>query len=45
MVRQAQKEHEESLAKQATLPADTAEKPDDNTSEKPTGDKTEPTEK
>ena len=33
------------MAKQAALPTDTAEKADDNTSEKPTDDKTEPTEK
>lgn len=38
VVRQAQKEHEESLAKQATLPAD-------DSAEQPTDDKTEPTEK
>ena len=38
VVRQAQKEHEESLAKQAALPAD-------DSAEQPTDDKTEPTEK
>lgn len=38
VVRQAQKEHEESLAKQTALPAD-------DSAEQPTDDKTEPTEK